>query len=443
MELGQKLKEARISAGLKQEELAKQLGVSRQTISNWENGRSLPDIGSVVKLSGIYQLSLDEMLQDENSVLTVFENLTAKRRKFWQMMLEIGIILELVGIILAGLEYITMAYAFAGSGMFTLYVAIFMHLRVFDHDRGEIIRGILGMGILMLCQIMSIANIPWPHALLQYTILLIAHLLIWSSGVWTIDWKSTRLWLMIVLFIGSYVLPIGNTLQKSGELNTANPFGEAYQVEQVLYPEDMVVPEYTKIDLSGSWMYMEDRNGNRTTIGSFAYTDPVAGQTQQGIWQLIPDENPEAIYKLTVEADESVILSYFEQEQLQWKWQLTLYSRDTCSVTVGTFGSTMAALPNWYAPGRADPEPYLKRADVVRSATLNIAVFGLDTETLTMVEEYHHGDQVETTTYTLEPKKAGSFSMKLETRYDGEEEWALYRIPFQDGEYRFTLTYGK
>ena len=37
MKLGQKLKEARISAGLKQEELAKQLGVSRQTVSSWEN----------------------------------------------------------------------------------------------------------------------------------------------------------------------------------------------------------------------------------------------------------------------------------------------------------------------------------------------------------------------------------------------------------------------
>ena len=36
MDLGQRLKEARLAAGMKQEELAARLGVSRQTISNWE-----------------------------------------------------------------------------------------------------------------------------------------------------------------------------------------------------------------------------------------------------------------------------------------------------------------------------------------------------------------------------------------------------------------------
>ena len=100
MELGQKLKEARLSAGLKQEELAKRLGVSRQTISNWENGRSLPDVGSAVKMSNVYQISLDELLKDESSVLKTFEDLVTKRRKFWQMMLEIGIILDILSTLL-------------------------------------------------------------------------------------------------------------------------------------------------------------------------------------------------------------------------------------------------------------------------------------------------------------------------------------------------------
>ena len=40
MDIGQKLKSARTSAGLTQEEVAEALGVSRQTISNWENGRT-------------------------------------------------------------------------------------------------------------------------------------------------------------------------------------------------------------------------------------------------------------------------------------------------------------------------------------------------------------------------------------------------------------------
>ena len=40
MDIGQKLKHARTSAGLTQEGVAEALGVSRQTISNWENGVS-------------------------------------------------------------------------------------------------------------------------------------------------------------------------------------------------------------------------------------------------------------------------------------------------------------------------------------------------------------------------------------------------------------------
>ena len=44
MEIGKKLKNARMSSGLTQECVAEELEVSRQTISNWENEKSYPDI---------------------------------------------------------------------------------------------------------------------------------------------------------------------------------------------------------------------------------------------------------------------------------------------------------------------------------------------------------------------------------------------------------------
>ena len=44
MEIEKKLKEARTNAGLTQEQVAEKIMVSRQSISNWENGKSLPDI---------------------------------------------------------------------------------------------------------------------------------------------------------------------------------------------------------------------------------------------------------------------------------------------------------------------------------------------------------------------------------------------------------------
>ena len=47
MDIGMKMKKARINAGLTQEQVAESLGVSRQTISNWENDKTYPDICTV------------------------------------------------------------------------------------------------------------------------------------------------------------------------------------------------------------------------------------------------------------------------------------------------------------------------------------------------------------------------------------------------------------
>ena len=61
MEIGKKLKEARINSGLTQEQVAEDIKVTRQTISNWENERSYPDIMNVIDLSNLYSLSLDDL----------------------------------------------------------------------------------------------------------------------------------------------------------------------------------------------------------------------------------------------------------------------------------------------------------------------------------------------------------------------------------------------
>ncbi len=68
MEVGKKLKEARLNAGLTQEHVADKIMVSRQTISNWENGKSLPDIVSVMNMSDLYQISLDELLKGDQKM---------------------------------------------------------------------------------------------------------------------------------------------------------------------------------------------------------------------------------------------------------------------------------------------------------------------------------------------------------------------------------------
>lgn len=75
MDVGQRLKMRRNELNLKQEYVAEELGITRQTISNWENGRSYPDIARIIRLSEIYGLSLDELLKgDQEMVKHLQEN---------------------------------------------------------------------------------------------------------------------------------------------------------------------------------------------------------------------------------------------------------------------------------------------------------------------------------------------------------------------------------
>lgn len=76
MEIGKKLKNARIEAGLTQEKAAEKIDVSRQTISNWENEKSYPDIISAIALSDLYSVSLDELLKGDQKMAEHLEEST-------------------------------------------------------------------------------------------------------------------------------------------------------------------------------------------------------------------------------------------------------------------------------------------------------------------------------------------------------------------------------
>ena len=74
-DIGSKIKAARLEKKLTQEQVAEILGVSRQTISNWENEKSYPDIISVIKMSDCYEVSLDYLLKGEQKMKTYYDYL--------------------------------------------------------------------------------------------------------------------------------------------------------------------------------------------------------------------------------------------------------------------------------------------------------------------------------------------------------------------------------
>lgn len=453
MKLGQKLKEARLKAGLKQEDLAKQLGVSRQTVSSWENDRSYPDLGSAVKLSNLYGTSLDELLRDGDSVIRAFEDLAARKRKFWQRMLEIGILLQLFGFLLANMELVLPGTLLAVVGAGVLYLTLFMHLRVFDHNRGEILRGILGLVIHAVVLLLAIANISDAvNSTVMDVLRLAALFLIWSAGVWTIDWKSTRLWLIIVLYIAVFLAPLFKMAQPLEENTEVDPFTGTHIVQEILVPEGGTDTENTRVALHrifGKEPYMtiyetDEPYPYKENQDYFHFVDPAPGTGQLGTWQMIPAEDETLAYWLTVEADHSLLLSCYRNDQLQWRWKLAEENPVLASVSIQTWGYNIVATLDHYAPEDPDPQPnFRSQTSINGKGTMKLALSHPESDTLTLIEEYHHGGSVETTTYTLEPNKSGSFPLEVKTRYDGEEEWALYRIPYGDGEYRFILTYGK
>ena len=69
MELGKQIKMHRQEAELSQEELANRVYVSRQTILNWENDKSYPDVNSLVLLSETFQISLDNLIKGDIEVM--------------------------------------------------------------------------------------------------------------------------------------------------------------------------------------------------------------------------------------------------------------------------------------------------------------------------------------------------------------------------------------
>lgn len=67
MAFSEKLYDLRKKAGLSQEQLADQLGVSRQAVSKWESDKAFPESGTLIGISVLFDVSLDYLLKDDDT----------------------------------------------------------------------------------------------------------------------------------------------------------------------------------------------------------------------------------------------------------------------------------------------------------------------------------------------------------------------------------------
>ncbi len=115
MDFGEQIKSIRKKENLTQEQFAMKLNVSRQAVSNWENNKNLPDIGMLILMSNVFQISLDQLIKGDNHMNNMTEKVIkdgseTRRAKYNMISSAIGGILLLIGVMLLVIKGMSVEY---------------------------------------------------------------------------------------------------------------------------------------------------------------------------------------------------------------------------------------------------------------------------------------------------------------------------------------------
>ena len=127
--LGEKIISERKKCKLSQEDLAEKLGITRQTISNWELNETSPDLKQASKLCDIFNISLDELTGKENAILTKLDKTENNSKLIIKLVKTVGItlgtlifiLLCIVSIYIYSINYYTAEPTTTGEGRFCYY----------------------------------------------------------------------------------------------------------------------------------------------------------------------------------------------------------------------------------------------------------------------------------------------------------------------------------
>ena len=101
MDIGLQIKKFREQQKISQEELALKVFVSRQTISNWETNKSCPDVKSLITLSNIFNVSLDDFIKEDiKEMRKIVEKEATKKFHMISMVFLMELIVGNIGIVI-------------------------------------------------------------------------------------------------------------------------------------------------------------------------------------------------------------------------------------------------------------------------------------------------------------------------------------------------------
>ena len=91
MNIGEQIQSIRKKNGLSQDGFAELFNISRQTVSNWENGKSYPDLEMIIKISDYFNISIDDLLKPDRKIVSKIDSQKKKTRIYFEMLIAVTI----------------------------------------------------------------------------------------------------------------------------------------------------------------------------------------------------------------------------------------------------------------------------------------------------------------------------------------------------------------
>lgn len=100
MQVGKQIARIRKERGMSQEQFGQYFHVTRQTVSNWENSKSYPDLETLVKMSELFDVTLDSLLKGDTPMVQTIDWERRMGKWFKRLFVAVGIVLLLLNMIL-------------------------------------------------------------------------------------------------------------------------------------------------------------------------------------------------------------------------------------------------------------------------------------------------------------------------------------------------------
>lgn len=188
MELKNQIRANRAKQGLSQEELAEAVYVTRQTVSNWETGKSYPDVQSLLRLSSVFGISLDQLIKGDLELMK--EKISAEEIRQFNRLSNIFTLMMIVSLLsCAPLAYFLGWWGIAAAVLLfavTFYLAIKVEKEKKKYDiqsYKEIVSFLEGRKLDEISKAQEVAKRPYQKVLLTLgsAVLgaLVTHVLFW------------------------------------------------------------------------------------------------------------------------------------------------------------------------------------------------------------------------------------------------------------------------